>query len=208
MVTVQVGVALDSGERGQAVLVMRTLLTVFGALAFATTAFADGSSSSRATEERTTSSARATTRASAALIDQAVRAVRTAERSRAGSRAYDVEAERFRGRPAWEVDVALGTRRAYEVIVQADGRRILRERRKARVGGDARLATQARVGLAEAIRSAARRVAPQDAFHEAEIERWRGRLVWEATFARTRTTEVEVRVDAGTGAVVAVEIDD
>lgn len=144
--------------------------------------------------------------ASASQIDQAVRAIRSAERRVPNGKAYDIETDRLRGKPVWEVKVARGTTRAYELDVSADGRKVLRRRAKT-VDDDVRKLRDAKVGLAKALRTAARR-AKGAAFDSAEIDRSGGRLVWEATFKAPGDRELEVDVDARTGKVLRVRTDD
>jgi uncharacterized membrane protein YkoI len=134
------------------------------------------------------------------------RAVRTAERRVRHSKAYDIESDRLGGRRTWEVKVARGVSRPYELDVSADGRRVVRQRRRSRVDDDVRRVNQARVSLWRALRLAGRRVA-RGRFDEAGIDRERGRLVWEATFEQSGDREIEVTVDARTGRVVAIDRD-
>lgn len=140
-------------------------------------------------------------------LEPALRAVNTAERKVRGSKAYDVEDDRLRGERVWKVKVAVGTSRRYELDVRADGRKVLRERRRTRIDDDVRKRAQAKIPLAKALRIAAAR-AGGGTFAEAEIDRWRGRITWEATFERSGDREIEVRVDARSGKVVSVEVDD
>lgn len=145
--------------------------------------------------------------ASVSGLAPALRAVRTAERSVGRGNAYDIESDRLRGRRVWEVKVARGTVRPYEIDVSADGRQVLRRRRESKVGDDVGKVAKAKVSLERALRIAGRR-AGGARFDEAEIDRWRGRLAWEATFKRSGNREVEVRIDARSGKVLAVSVDD
>jgi uncharacterized membrane protein YkoI len=154
-----------------------------------------------------TSTPKATASQSASRLGQAVRAVRTAQRRIRRSKAYDIETDRFRGRRVWEVKVARGVTRPYELDVRADGRRVVRQRRKTRIDDDVRKLARATVTLPRALRTAARR-ARGARFDEAEIDRSRGRLVWDVEFKRSRDREVEVKVDARTGRVLEVDVDD
>lgn len=149
-------------------------------------------------------------RATAAAVDrltQATRAVRTAQRAVRDGTAYDIESDRRAGRRVWEVKVARGTARPYEFDVSADGHTIVHRGRRARLDDDARKAARARTTLAAALRTAGRRVG-SGTFDEAEIDRWRGRVVWEATFEQPGDRETEVRIDASNGKVLAVTVDD
>ncbi len=148
----------------------------------------------------------ATAEAVPSRLAQARRAVRTAERAVQGGRAYDIESDLLRGVRVWEVKVAQGAVRPHEIDVSADGRRILRRQRRARVDLDARRVAQAKVTLGSALTIAGAR-ARTGTFDEAEIEREHGRLVWEVVFEHSGGREVEIKVDALTGKVVSVEND-
>ena len=149
------------------------------------------------------SSPPATAHASAANVDAAIRAVRTARKA-VGGRPYDIERERLRGRRVWEVKLARATGRPREVLVSANGRNVLRRDTTGR-SDDARKARQARVGLVAAIRKAARRA--NGHLEDAEIDDHRGRVVWSVSFESRRfETDVFIRVD--TGRVVRVDRDD
>ncbi len=141
--------------------------------------------------------------ASAANVDAAVRAVRTA-RNAVGGKPYSVDRERFRGAPAWEVDLARATGRSREVIVSANGRRVLRRGTSQR-SADAVRARRARVGIVAAMRTAARRA--NGRLEDADIDRRRGSTVWSVSFER-RGLDIEVDVNARSGRVVRVERDD
>jgi len=145
--------------------------------------------------------------ASGSRLERAVRAARTAERRISGGRAYDIEADRHRGKRVWETKVAMGTTRAYEVDVSADGRKVVRVRRRWRTDDDVRKAARATVSLPRALRTAGRR-AEGGTFDEAEIDRSRGRIVWEVTFRKSGDRELEVTIDARTGKVRGVTHDD
>jgi len=154
-----------------------------------------------------TSTAGATATGAPSRLNEALRAVGTAQRTVRGSKAYDIETDRHRGRRVWEVKVARGVARPYELVVRADGRRVLRQRRKARIDDDVRKLAEARVALPRAMRIAAGH-ARGARFDEAEIDRLRGRLIWDVEFKRSRDREVEVKVDARTGRVLEVDVDD
>lgn len=139
-------------------------------------------------------------------VGQAVRAVRTAERRIRRSKAYNVETHRHRGVRVWQVKVARGVTRPYELDVRANGRVVFRQRRS-RIDDDVRKLAEARIPLVRALRTAARR-AGGGRFDEAEIDRSGGRIVWEVTFKRSGDREIEVKVDARTGKVIRVDRDD
>lgn len=188
----------------------QTVAAVVVAGAALSTATACGSSDDTATATQSGSASSppsASSSASASGLAPARRAVRTAERKVRRGDAYDIERDRLRGRRVWEVKVARGSSRPYELDVRADGRKVLRQRRRSKVGDDVHKVGQARVSLNRALKIAGRR-ARGGRFDEAEIDRWRGRIVWEATFERSRDREVEVKVDARNGRVLAVTTDD
>jgi uncharacterized membrane protein YkoI len=140
--------------------------------------------------------------ASAGGVKQATRALATARQEAPRSAPYDLERERYRGARAWEVKLAATSGRVAKVYVSRNGRRVLGSRPGGRWDGDARRARRASVGLARALRIAARRASGR--LVEAEIDRERGRVVWSVTFAAGRV-ETEVSVDASSAAVVEVE---
>jgi uncharacterized membrane protein YkoI len=154
-----------------------------------------------------TTTPQASSSASVTRLAEARRAVRAAEHKVRGSGAYDVESGRLRGRRVWEVKVARGTSSPYELDVSADGRKVVRQRRRAKISDDVRKLARAKVSLHNALKTAGSR-AKSGRFDEAEIDRSRGRVVWEATFKRSGDREVEVRIDARNGKVIAVEVDD
>lgn len=148
-------------------------------------------------------SSSATAHASAANVDSAVRAVRTARRA-VGGRPYDIERERLRGKRVWEVKLARAAGRPREVLVSANGRRVLRRETTGR-SDEAREARRAKVGMIAAILKAARRA--NGRLEDAEIDDHRGHVVWAVSFESRRSeTDVYIRVD--TGAVVGVDRDD
>jgi uncharacterized membrane protein YkoI len=141
--------------------------------------------------------------ASAAAVAAPARAVRTAGRA-AGGRPYSIDRERIRGATAWEVDVARASGPSRELHISGDGRRVLRRRTERRTA-DANRARRVRIGLAAALRTAARRA--NGTLDGADIDRERGVTVWSVIFTR-RGNETEVYVNARTGRVVRVEHDD
>ena len=140
------------------------------------------------------SSAEAT---SGAGVGAAVRAVHTARDS---GRPYDLERDRFRGNPVWEVDVSRRSGSPRELKISADGRRVV-HRKRTDWSDDAERVRDVKIGFAKALRTAATRA--NGRLTDAELDREQGRLVWSATFERG-ATETEVDVDAMTGAVVRV----
>lgn len=130
---------------------------------------------SKASPTSSSTSARAAP-ASARRLGPALRAVRTAQRKVQGSKAYDIETDRLRGRRVWEVKLARGLARPYELDVRADGRKVVRQRRL-RIDNDVRKAAKARIALSRALKTASRR-ANGARFDEAEIDRARGRIIF------------------------------
>ncbi|HWK27382.1 MAG TPA: PepSY domain-containing protein [Solirubrobacter sp.] len=135
----------------------------------------------------------ATAHAASSSSSDAARAVETASRG-VNAKPYDLDRERNR----WEVQFADGTERH----VSLDGRRVLRTRRD---DDRSSRVSQAKIGLADAIRRAARRAS--GTVTEADLDRERGKLVWSVTFERG-DRETEVDVDIRSGRVLRVTHDD
>lgn len=136
----------------------------------------------------------------------AVRALGTAAMAVPNGRPYDLEGDDHRGERAWEIKVASGNDRPHELMVSADGRRILEHDRKDG-DDDAAKVLSAEVTLAEALQIADRRVSGN--LDEAEIDRERGTVIWTVKFDEAaQDREHEVIVDAATGEVIAVETDE
>ena len=70
-----------------------------------------------------------------------------------------------------------------------------------------RLLKVAKVRAAKAVRTASAAVKRAD-LRAIELDRWRGRVVWEAELATANGTEYDVKVNARTGKVVSKKIDD
>lgn len=148
-------------------------------------------------------SATAHAAASTTRVSAARRALATARKAVRHGRPYDLERDRFRGKSVWEVNVASGSQRPYEVLVSANGRKVVHRHRDDHRSDDATKGRHAKVGFRRALRIAARR--GSGALSEAEIDRDRsGRIVWTATFKRSGGAETEVAVDARTAKVVSV----
>jgi uncharacterized membrane protein YkoI len=132
------------------------------------------------------------------------KAIATARAATGGAPAYDIESERRRGASVWEVKVATGGGTAVEVDVSADGRRVVHRHSLAKRDSEARLVGSAKVSLAAAVRIAdAHATGPLD---EAELDREHGKLVWSVSFG-SGAAEVEVEVDAASGAVLGTDRD-
>jgi uncharacterized membrane protein YkoI len=135
---------------------------------------------------------------------EAGKAIATARAAAGGAPAYDIESERRRGTSVWEVKLATGGGRAVEVDVSADGRRVVHRHDLANRDHEASLVGSAKVTLAAALRTAAAQASGP--FDEAELDREHGSLVWSASFG-SGENEVEIEVDAGSGAVVGTDRD-
>jgi uncharacterized membrane protein YkoI len=129
-----------------------------------------------------------------------MRAVVTARRHGRHGIPYDLETGRFRGRGVWEIKVAKRHVRPYELAIGAHGRRVRHASRHKR-DDDVRKALKARTGLRRALRAGDRRA--RGRLDEAEIDRYRGMVVWTVTFQRGQR-ETEVISNARTGKVIAV----
>lgn len=132
------------------------------------------------------------------------KAIATARGATDGAPAYDIESERRRGAAVWEVKVATGGGGAVEVDVSADGRRVVHRHALAKRDHEASLVGSTKVPLAAALRTAEAHAAGP--FDEAELDRERGRLVWSVSFG-SGAAEVEVEVDARSGAVLGTDRD-
>jgi uncharacterized membrane protein YkoI len=135
---------------------------------------------------------------------EARQAIGTARAATHGAPAYDIESERRRGASVWEVKLATGGGRAVEVDVSADGRRVVHRHALAKRDDEARLVGSAKVTLAAALRTADAHASGP--FDEAELDREHGSLVWSVSFG-TGADEVEIEVDARSGAVVGTDRD-
>ncbi len=146
---------------------------------------------------------------SAALAPRTAAAVRALDAAAAAvpdGRPYDLERDDDDDDAVWKITVASGGDRPHELDVSADGRRIVGREREDR-DDDAADALRAGVTLAQALRIADGRTPGH--LDDAEIDREDGRLVWTVQFDEpSRDRDHEVTVDATTGEVVAVEIDD
>lgn len=136
-------------------------------------------------------------------VSNPVRALTTARRGNPRALAYSIDRERFRGSPVWEVGLVRPQGRALERLVGVQGRHVVRRSTTPRPAM-ARQARQARVHLAPALRTAARR--GRGHLEGADIDRERGQVVWSVIFLRGGA-ETEVYVSVRTGRVILVEHD-
>lgn len=137
----------------------------------------------------------------ASHVPQAQRAVRTAEAAVGAGKAFDLERDRHRGARVWEVEVDSGQVRPIEVLVSQDGDTVVRTKRTGR-SDDVRKVRQASITLDRALAEAESH--GDGALTEADIDRHRGRLVWEVNFENGRI-ETEVKINARTGDLVGVD---
>ena len=70
-----------------------------------------------------------------------------------------------------------------------------------------RLLNVAKVRAAKAVRAGTEAVKRAD-LRALELDRWRGRVVWEVELTTPNGTEYDVKVNARTGKVVSKKIDD
>jgi uncharacterized membrane protein YkoI len=146
----------------------------------------------------------ATADAAASRVSRAVRALKTARERVSHGRPYDLETERYKGNPVWEVKVASGNQRPHKLYVAANGKKVVRSIRAKRIGDDAPKVLGAKVSLTKAIRTADKRAGGR--FSEAEIDRTDGgTIVWQVTFKRSGERETEVIVNAKSGKAIGTE---
>ncbi|MCO5314870.1 MAG: PepSY domain-containing protein [Solirubrobacterales bacterium] len=166
---------------------------------------ANGDPANRPGEAAPAGAANAHTSA-ASHVPQARRAVRTAESAVGAGMAFDLERDRHRGARVWEVEVDSGHARPIEVLVSRDGRTVVRKK-KTGPSDDVRKVRRAKVSLDSALGKANPHA--DGRLTEADIDRHRGKLVWEVNF-RDGKVETEVKIDAASGGLVGVdrELDD
>lgn len=139
-----------------------------------------------------------------ARLSKAVRAVQTAVAKVPHGRAYDLEDERYQGRQVWDIKVASGKQRPYELSVSADGGKVLHRSRHKR-DDDTTKALQAKVSMDDALRTAGKKAGGR--FSEAEIDNSGSKVVWSATFKQSGGAEAEVIMDAKSGKVIRTKHD-
>ena len=135
-----------------------------------------------------------------------LRAIRLATAAADGGRVFDLELDRERGRLLWEVDVG-SSGKAYDVKLNARSGKVVKVRRDRTPDRGMRLLKVAKVRAAKAVRTTLAAVKRAD-LRAIELDRWRGRVVWEAELATANGTEYDVKVNARTGKVVSKKIDD
>lgn len=114
--------------------------------------------------------------------------------------------DRERGRLQWQVDVA-SSGKAYDVKLNARSGKVVRVKRDRIPDRGMTLLTVADVGAAKAVRTATAAVKAAD-LRALDLDRWRGRVVWEAELTTANRTEYDVKINARTSKVVSKTIDD
>jgi uncharacterized membrane protein YkoI len=135
-----------------------------------------------------------------------VRAIRLATAAVGGGRVFDMGLDRERGRLLWELDVA-SAGKAYDVDLDARTGKVVRLKRDRTPDRGTRLLKVANVRAAKAARTATAAVEGAD-LRALELDRWRGRVVWEAELTTANGTDHDVKVSARSGKVVSNKIDD
>jgi len=169
-----------------------------------------GASTSSVSSTTTTSSTSPTSSTSEGgerpgRVAPALAALTTAASSVTDGQSYDLEGATYRGEPVFEAKVASGAD-AFEVVVSADGSRVLRRDRRSRSDDDVRKLQRAEVEAFDALRTAAA-AHPDGDFDEMEIDTRDARVVWEVELRRGDGTGIEVTVDAVSGAILRTVTD-
>lgn len=134
------------------------------------------------------------------------RAITLATAAVDGGRVFDMELDRERGRLLWEVDVA-SSGKDYDVKLNARSGKVVRVKVDRTPDQGMRLLKVAKVRAAKAVRTATAAVKRAD-LQAIELDRWRGRVVWEAEVTTASGTEYDVKVNARSGKVVSKKVDD
>ena len=132
-----------------------------------------------------------------------LRVIRLATAAVSSGKVFDMELD---GRLLWELDVA-SSGKAYDVKLDARSGKLLRLKRDRTPDRGMRLLKVAKVSAAKAVRTVSAAVKCAD-LRALELDRWRGRVVWEAELTTANRTEYDVKVNARTGKVVSKTIDD
>ena len=132
-----------------------------------------------------------------------LRVIRLATAAVSSGKVFDMELD---GRLLWELDVA-SSGKAYDLKLYARSGKLLRLKRDRTPDQGMRLLKVAKVSAAKAVRTASAAVKRAD-LRALELDRWRGRVVWEAELTTANRTEYDVKVNARTSKVVSKTIDD
>lgn len=135
-----------------------------------------------------------------------VRAIRLATAAVNGGRVFGMELDRERARLVWELDVA-SSGKAYDVELNARSGKVVRLKRDRTPERGVKLLKVAKVRAAKAVRTATAAVQRAN-LRALELDRWRGRVVWEAELAAASGIEYDVKINARTGKVLSQKIDD
>lgn len=150
------------------------------------------------------STAATTTAPAAAGVDHipvaaARAALDTAAQSVPNGRPFDLEVDTRQGKTVIEVRV-VSDGNEFEVQVDPNGRQVLAQNQSRTPSDDAAKAQAAQVDAGQALQTAADRE-PEAALSEMEIDTEAGVVVWAIEMVRPDGSEVELDVDAQTGAI-------
>lgn len=161
------------------------------------------------TSQSTTTTSSAPTTSSTAATDTgvaaAVRALQTAARAVSQGRAFDLDDDTRGGQPIWEVKVASGQRQ-FDLVVTADGARVLTRRENPRPDDDVRKLGSVKVEAPRALRLAAQH---QDGrVTDLDLDTTdAGTVVWEVDFRQPDRSTTTVTIHARTGKVLGTSGD-
>ncbi len=136
----------------------------------------------------------------------AVRAIRIATAAVVRGYVIELELEPRRGTLIWEADVVSG-RNTYDVTIHAHTGKVLRVVRDRAPDRRIALRTRATVTPLQAAQISVRAI-PGGMLHSLELDRWRGRVVWEAEVVSRSGVEFELVVAARGGTLLSKKIDD
>ncbi|MCP2277741.1 Uncharacterized membrane protein YkoI [Nocardia amikacinitolerans] len=138
-----------------------------------------------------------------ASISAAQRALRTAADAVPNGRAFDVEIETSNGKQVFDVKVASDGNEV-KVLVDQLGEQVVAQSRSDEPSDDVAKVESATFDAGRALEAAAERE-PGAKLVEMELDTNRdGLLIWQVELVRANGSEVEVDVDARTGAVVGI----
>lgn len=132
-------------------------------------------------------------------VPAAREALRTAAGAVPNGRPYDVQVETSEGQRVFEIEVA-SSGEEFDVVVDAEGTRVISSARQDGPDDDARRAEGVAVDAARALQTAADRE-PDTMLDEMEIDTDGAQVVWKIDLVRADGSEIEVRVDAQDGSI-------
>ncbi|MGE2833553.1 PepSY domain-containing protein [Mycobacterium sp. SMC-4] len=132
-------------------------------------------------------------------VPAAREALRTATGAVPNGRPYDVQVETRDGQRVFEIEVA-SNGEEFDVVVDAEGTRVISSARQDGPDDDARRAESIGVDAARALQTAADRE-PDTMLDEMEIDTDGAQVIWKIDLVRADGSEVEVRVDAQDGSI-------